>query len=78
MTINTKFGIGDKVYVIYEYDGDVIVSKDKIVEISIGETEVTYYVSIIDDEIKEDNLVLDADRDKVIDKIDKLLKKEDI
>lgn len=78
MTINTKFGISDKVYVIYEYDGDVIVSKDKIVEISIGETEVTYYVSIIDDEIKEDNLVLDADRDKVIDKIDKLLKKADI
>ncbi len=78
MTINTKFGIGDKVYVIYEYDGDVIVSKDEIVEILISETQPIYYVSIIDDEIKEDNLVLDADRDKVIDKIDELLKKEDI
>lgn len=76
MTINTKFGVGDEVYIIYKIDDEVRIFKDEIKEILIGEIKTIYYGSIVGFEIKEDELVLAEDRGKVIDKIDELLKEK--
>ena len=77
MTIDTKFGIGDDVYVVYKEDDEVKVFKDEITEISITETQIIYFGSMIGFDLKEDDLISTADRDKVINKIDELLKSEE-
>lgn len=78
MTIDTKFAIDEKVYIVYKENDEVKVFKDVIKEILITETQTIYYGSIVGWELKEDDLVSDADRDKVINKIDELIKKEDV
>lgn len=77
MTIDTKFGIGDDVYAVYKEDDEVKVFKDEITEILITETQTIYYSSIVGWELKEDDLISTADRDKVIDRIDELLKRSE-
>lgn len=78
MTIDTKFAIDEKVYIVYKENDEVKVFKDVIKEILITETQTIYYGLIVGWELKEDDLVSDADRDKVINKIDELIKKEDV
>lgn len=77
MTIDTKFGIGDDVYAVYKEDDEVKVFKDEITEILITKTQTIYYCSIVGWELKEDDLISTADRDKVIDRIDELLKRSE-
>lgn len=73
MTINTKFGIGDEVYIVYKENDEVKIFKDEIEEIVIYEVETCYYVRNSCEQIREDELIHIENRDKVIDKIDELL-----
>lgn len=74
MTINTKFGIGDEVYILYKENGEVKIFKDEILEILITDTQTLYYVSTSADEYDEKQFIPTNLREIVIDKIDELLK----
>ncbi len=76
MTINTKFGIGDEVYILYKENGEVKIFKDKIMEILITGTRTLYYVSTSADEYNEKQFIPAILRENVIDEIDKLLKED--
>ena len=76
MTINTKFGIGDEVYILYKENGEVIIFKDEILEILITDTQTLYYVSTSADEYDEKQFIPTNLREIVIDKIDELLKED--
>lgn len=76
MTINTKFGIGDEVYIIYKENGEVKIFKDEIMEILITDTQTLYYVSTSADEYDEKQFIPTNLREIVIDKIDELLKED--
>lgn len=76
MTINTKFGIGDEVYIIYKENGEVKIFKDEIVEILITDTQTLYYVSTSANEYNEKQFIPSDLRENVIDKIDELLKED--
>ena len=55
MTIDTKFAIDEKVYIVYKENDEVKVFKDVIKEILITETQTIYYGSIVGWELKEDD-----------------------
>lgn len=76
MTINTKFGIGDEVYIIYKENGEVKIFKDEIMEILITDTQTLYYVSTSANEYNEKQFIPSDLRENVIDKIDELLKED--
>lgn len=76
MTINTKFGIGDEVYILYKENGEVKIFKDEILEILITDTQTLYYVSTSADEYDEKQFIPTNLREIVIDKIDELLKED--
>ena len=76
MTINTKFGIGDEVYIIYKENGEVKIFKDEIMEILITDTQTLYYVSTSSNEYNEKQFIPSDLRENVIDKIDELLKED--
>lgn len=77
MIINTKFAIGDEVYVICkEYDDEVSIFIDVIEDIVVGQSQISYYLCGRCDKVQEDELISIEDRGKVIDKIDELLKEE--
>ena len=74
MTINTKFGIGDDIYILCKENGEVKIFKDEIKEILITDTQTLYYVSTSADEYDEKQFIPTNLREIVIDKIDELLK----
>lgn len=76
MTINTKFGIGDEVYILYKENGEVKIFKDEILEILITDTQTLYYVSTSANEYDEKQFIPTDLRENVIDKIDELLKED--
>lgn len=76
MTINTKFGIGDDIYILCKENGEVKIFKDEIKEILITDTQTLYYVSTSADEYDEKQFIPTNLREIVIDKIDELLKED--
>lgn len=78
MIINTKFKIGEEVYIIYKEKNNVIINKDIIKEIAINEKEdIFYYTNNYCDEIKECELVETYATSKLVSKIEELLKEKD-
>lgn len=76
MKINTKYDIGQRVWIIYENRGEVCVFDDIISEICISESGLEYWVQISGDSILEENIILYEEYDKLKDRILKLM--EDI
>lgn len=79
MNIKTKFEIGQIVYVVFREDNEVWVKvfDDAIQEIVIGEDGVTYYLTKICEEFKEEDLIPINNSEALTDRIDYLLKGSD-
>lgn len=77
MKIETKFNIGDRVWIVYEYNKEVHVFSDFISDIMIskknGCTEIKYWLEYADcDYFDEYNLIPYADLDKLAETISAL------
>lgn len=78
MKIETKYNIGDHVWVVGENRGEVYLYDAYIVEISVnGENEITYYLKDICDDLSEDEIILYDETDLLIERIKKLLKESE-
>lgn len=76
----TKFGIGDKVYVIFKEPNELWVNVfiDEIDEIAIKKDKVIYYPSKMIEEFTEDSLLpVGCDANELVNKINELLKESD-
>ena len=73
MTIQTKYEIGDKVWIVYENQGEACVYDDYIDEICIGENGLYYMVKEACIDRAEENIVLYEDTDKLIEKIKQIM-----
>lgn len=70
MDIKTKYNIGDKVWIVYENNGEVCVFSDVIDSYLISEDETIIYVKDSDCvDLKEDDVILYDDTEALIEKI---------
>ena len=80
MQINTKYNIGDRVWVVYEpvnkngYTGEVSVYDTYIDNINIDKDELLYSDDYYT-ELKEDDVILYEEKDKLINKIIEVMNK---
>ena len=75
MQIKTKYDIGQRVWVVYENQGEVSVYDDYIDEICVNNEKQTYYIlknACIDREEKD--IILYEDTEKLVEKIKEILK----
>lgn len=72
MKIETKYNIGDRVWVVYENKGEVCVYDDIILYIAI-EAEVLYVTKEGTVEICEDEIILYEESDKLVTKIKEVM-----
>lgn len=73
MKINTKFNIGDHIWVVKEYQGLVSLYDDIIEYINVNKEGISYYMKETDIESSEKDLILYEDYNKLVDKIYKLM-----
>ena len=69
MTIKTKYEIGQRVWIIYENQGEVCVYDDYIDEICISESGLYYMLKEASIDETEANIVLYENTDKLVEKI---------
>lgn len=76
MTINTKYYIGDKVYVVFKETtrSEIEVCVGTIKEILIKENTIKYYVDTLYEEFEEEELVPINDKEGLAKRIDELSK----
>ena len=72
MTIQTKYEIGQHVWVVYENNKEVCVYDDYIAYISI-EDGLTYVLKETYEDIREEEIILYEETDKLVDKIKKIM-----
>lgn len=78
MQIKTKYDIGQRVWVVYENQGEVSVYDDYIDEICVNNEKQTYYIlknACIDREEKD--IILYEDTEKLVEKIKEILKESE-
>ena len=73
MTIQTKYEIGQRVWVVYEHQGEVCVYDDYIDEICIGENGLYYMLKEAWIDRAEEDIVLYEDTDKLVEKIKQIM-----
>lgn len=76
MTIQTKYEIGQRVWIVYENKGEVCVYDDHIDEICISESGLYYMLKEASIDETEANIVLYENTDKLVEKIKQIM--EDI
>ena len=69
MTIQTKYEIGQRVWIIYENNGEVCVYDDTIAEIGVDDKRIYYILDNACIDIAEEDIILYEDTDKLVDKI---------
>jgi len=69
MKIESKYNIGDRIWEIYENRGEVCVYDDIIAEIVVDEDGIAYIVERACIDVKEDEIVLYADKESLVNKI---------
>ena len=73
MTIQTKYEIGQKVWIVYENRGEVCVYDDYIDEICINENGMYYMLKEACTDVVERNVILYEDTDKLVEKIKQVM-----
>lgn len=76
MKIQTKYEIGDKVWIVYENKSEVCVYDDIIAEIGVDDKRIYYILENACIDIGEEEIVLYEDTDKLVEKIKQIM--EDI
>ena len=74
MTIKIKYEIGQRVWIIYENQGEACIYDDYIDEICIGENGLYYMVKEACIDRAEEDIVLYEDTDKLVEKIKQIMK----
>ena len=73
MKIQTKYEIGDKVWIIYENKGEACVYDDYIEEICVGENGLYYMLKEACIDRNENDIILYEDTDKLVEKIKRIM-----
>lgn len=76
MKIQTKYEIGDKVWIVYENRGEACVYDDYIDEIFVNDEGINYMLREACIDEKEENIIPYEDTDKLVEKIKQIM--EDI
>lgn len=72
MNIKTKYDVGTHIWIIYEHNGEVHVYDDYIS--SIGWEDYLFYVTKEScEELKEENVILYEEEDKLVERIKQLM-----
>ena len=69
MTIQTKYEIGQRVWIVYENKGEACVYDDYIEEIGVDDKRIYYILKNACIDRAEEDIVLYEDTDKLVDKI---------
>lgn len=74
MKIETKYGIGQRIWIVYEHQGEVHIYDDFIA--SVGWEDYLYYMTKeACEEVKEKEIVLYEDTEKLVNKIKECMEK---
>ena len=73
MTIKIKYEIGQRVWIIYENQGEACIYDDYIDEICMGENGLYYMVKEACIDRAEEDIVLYEDTDKLVEKIKQIM-----
>lgn len=74
MFIQTKYEIGQRVWVVYENRGEVCVYDDYIDEICMGENGLYYILKEACIDRNENNIILYEETDKLVEKIKQIMR----
>ena len=77
MEIKTKYEIGQKIWIVYKNKGEVNLYCEPIINIVIDENGFYYCTDNHYDEIKEEDIILENDKDKLFERIKHLMKEID-
>ena len=77
MKIETKYEIGDKIWIVYKEKQSVGIYYDFIHEIAINKDNNIIYYTKYTEELEENEIILYHEKDKLLQKIEDLLKSED-
>lgn len=77
MEIRTKYEIGQKIWIVYENKGEVCMYCEPILDIVIDRNGLVYGTENSYDEIKEEDIITENDKDKLFEKIKQLMKEID-
>ncbi len=77
MNIKTKYEIGQRVWIVYKNKGEVCTYCEPIINIAIDENGFYYCTDNSYDEIKEEDIILEDDKDKLFNKIKRFMKEID-
>lgn len=73
MKIQTKYEIGDKVWIIYENKGEACVYDDYIDEIFVNDEGINYMLREACIDGKEEDIIPYEDTDKLVEKIKQIM-----
>lgn len=73
MKIETKYDIGQRIWIIYEHQGEIHVYEDKIIEICIAEKGAVYLPNSSTDEVEEKDVILYENTDMLVNKIKEVM-----
>ena len=77
MKIETKYEIGDKIWIVYKEKQSVGIYYDFIYEIAVNKDNNIIYYTKYTEELEENEIILYHEKDKLLQKIEDLLKSED-
>lgn len=73
MVIQTKYEVGQRVWIIYEDRGEVCIYDDYIIEICVGKDGFCYMLRDYCDDVAEEDIVLYDETDKLVEKIKQIM-----
>lgn len=75
MKIETKYDIGQHIWVVYEYQEEICIYDDYITEVIMPKDGTVKYMSEkCDDTFKEEEIILYEDANKLVESIKEMLK----
>ena len=77
MEIKTKYEIGQRIWIIYKNKGEICMYCEPIIEIVIDKNTFYYCTNNLYDDIKEEDIITENDKDKLFEKIKQLMKEID-
>ena len=77
MDIKTKYNLGQKIWIVYKNKGEVCMYCEAILDIVIDENGLVYSTEHSFGEVKEEEVILEDDKDKLFEKIKQLMKEID-
>ena len=75
MFIETKYKLEQRVWIVYEHQGEACVYDDYIEEVCVNKDERFYILKEDYIDIKEENIVLYEETDKLVEKIKQTMEK---